>query len=184
MSDILKECRSEMAKRITGLDKDLTKIRTGRASVSILDGVRVDYYGTLTPLNQVASLSTPDARQIVVTPFEKKLISEIERGIQMAAIGIQPTNDGNVIRLPIPPLTEERRKEIAKNVKKFGEDAKVSIRMIRQDFNTKLKKMEKDKQVSEDESKKLQKDIQTATDDHIKTIDQKIAEKEKEVLSM
>ena len=184
MDTISKECRDDMQKRVLGFEKDLGRVRTGRATVGLLDGIRVDYYGNPTPLNQVASLSTPDARQIVVAPFEKKMISEIERAIQMADIGIQPTNDGNVIRLPIPPLTEERRKEIAKSVKKLGEEAKVGIRKVRQDYNNKIRKMEKDKSIAEDQSKKLQKEIQLATDDNVKTIDQKVGQKEAEVLSM
>src|SRR3989338_5244990 len=153
MHAILAECDKQMKLRVQGFEKDLTRLRTGRASVTLLDGIRVDYYGTLTPLNQVAALSTQDARTIVVAPFEKKLISAIERGIQMADVGIQPTNDGNVIRLPIPPLNEERRKELAKNVRKCGEEAKVSLRKIRQDANADVKKAEKDKTLNEDESK-------------------------------
>ncbi len=184
MHAILTECEKQMKLRIQGFEKDLTRLRTGRASVSLLEGVRVDYYGTLTPLNQVAALSTPDARTIVVAPFEKKLIGAIERGIQMADVGVQPTNDGNVIRLPIPPLNEERRKELAKNVRKCGEEAKVSLRKIRQDANADCKKAEKDKTLNEDESKKLQKDIQKITDDYTKQLDDKVAKKEQEVLSM
>jgi ribosome recycling factor len=183
MNPVVLKCEEDMKKKLLGLDKDLSRVRTGRASVSLLDGVKVDYYGTLTPLSQVASLSTPDARQIVISPFEKKSLSDIERAIQIAQIGIQPTNDGHVIRLPIPPLNEERRKEIAKSVKKFGEEAKVGIRKIRQDWNTQVKKMEKDKELGEDESKKLQKEIQDKTDDYIKKIDEKAAAKEKEILS-
>ena len=184
MHAILAECDKQMKLRVQGFEKDLTRLRTGRASVSLLDGVRVDYYGTLTPLNQVAAISTPDARTIVVAPFEKKLISAVERGIQMADVGIQPTNDGNVIRLPIPPLNEERRKELAKNVRKCGEEAKVSLRKIRQDTNAEIKKAEKDKALNEDESKKLQKDVQRVTDEYTKQLDDRVAKKEQEVLSM
>ena len=184
MHAILAECDKQMKLRVQGFEKDLTRLRTGRASVSLLDGVRVDYYGTLTPLNQVAALSTPDARTIVVAPFEKKLISAIERGIQMADVGIQPTNDGNVIRLPIPPLNEERRKELAKNVRKCGEEAKVSLRKIRQDANADVKKAEKDKALNEDERKKLQKEVQRVTDEYTKQLDDRVAKKEQEVLSM
>ena len=173
-----------MEKRVDSLDKELLKVRTGRASVAVFDGVRVDYYGSPTPLNQVASLATPDPRQIVITPFEKSLICEIERAIQMANLGLQPTNDGNVIRIPIPPLTEERRKEIAKGIKKTGEEAKVGIRKVRQDANSSLKKLEKDKEISEDESKAFQKDVQDVTNQFIKTIDEKVAKKEEEVLKL
>ena len=146
MSVELEKCEEAMTSKITQLEKELSRVRTGRASVAILDNIRVEYYGTLTPLNQVASVSTPDARTILVTPFEKKILADIERAIQIAAIGIQPNNDGQKIRLPIPPLNEERRKEIAKNIKKVGEDAKVGIRLVRQDYNAKIKKQEKNKE--------------------------------------
>ena len=183
MSVELEKCDEAMANKIAQLEKELSRVRTGRASVSILDNIRVEYYGTLTPLNQVASLSTPDARTIVVTPFEKNLLSDIERAIQIAAIGIQPNNDGQKIRLPIPPLNEERRKEIAKNIKKVGEDAKVGIRLVRQDYNAKIKKQEKNKELNEDDSRALQKDIQDCTDKYIKLTDEKTQAKEKEVLT-
>lgn len=184
MHPIISNCDDSMKKKIEHLDKELGKVRTGRASITILDGIRVNYYGTPTPINQVASVSTPDARTIVISPFEKKVLGDIEKAIQVADIGIQPNNDGNVIRLPIPPLNEERRKEIAKNVHKIGEEAKVGIRKIRQDLNTKIKKSEKDKEIAEDESNRLQKDIQTHTDNYIKMVDQRVEKKSKEVLSM
>ena len=149
MHAIIQDCENGMKKSIEALDRDLGRVRTGRASISLLDGIRVNYYGKPTPLNQVASLSTPDARSLLISPFEKSILGEIEKAIHIADIGIQPNNDGSVIRLPVPPLNEERRKEIAKSIKKMGEDAKVSIRKIRQDFNTKIKKLEKDKEVSE-----------------------------------
>ena len=184
MESLLKDCEAQMAKRIEMLDRELMKTRTGRASVSIVDGVRVNYYGTPTPLNQVASVSTPDARTVLVNPFEKKMISEIEKAIQIADIGIQPNNDGNVIRLPVPPLNEERRKSIAKEIKKYGEESKIAIRKVRQDANTKIKKMEKAKELNEDESKDLQNDVQKHTDKYIKVITDKVAAKEKEILSL
>lgn len=184
MTEIIVKCKELMVRRIDLFDKDLKKVRTGRASVSLLDGVKVSYYGSPTAMNQVASLSTPDARTIVIAPFEKSLISEIERSIQMANLGVQPTNDGNVIRMSIPPLNEERRKEIAKSIKKLGEEVKVSLRKIRQDSNAKVKKLEKDKEVAEDESKKLQKDIQMETDAFIKKVDERVSKKESEILSL
>lgn len=184
MEPILENCNQSMLKRMESLDKDLSRVRTGRASLNILDGVRVNYYGTPTPLNQVASLSTPDARTILVAPFEKKLLHEVEKAIQIADVGIQPNNDGNVVRLPIPPLNEERRKEIAKSVSKLGEDAKVAIRMVRQDFNQQLKKQEKDKEINEDDGKRLQKDVQTITDNFMKMVDDKVEKKKKEVMSI
>ena len=184
MHEVVTQCKSEMDKRMAALDKDLSRVRTGRASISLLDGVRVDYYGTMTPLNQVAALATPDARTIVITPFEKKILQEIERAIHIADIGIQPNNDGNVVRIPIPPLTEDRRKEIAKSVKKIGEESKVAIRKFRQDANTRVKKMEKGKEVTEDESNKILKDVQVETDKYVAVIDDKVAKKEKEIMTV
>jgi ribosome recycling factor len=184
MHPFVATCEESMKKKIEFLEKELGKVRTGRASIAIVDGIRVNYYGTPTPLNQVASVSTPDARTIVISPFEKKVLGDIEKAIQIADIGIQPNNDGNVIRLPIPPLNEERRKEIAKTVHKIGEDAKVSIRKIRQDLNAKIKKSEKDKELAEDESIRMQKEVQTFTDHFIKLVDQKVEKKSKEVLTL
>ncbi|NRA43880.1 MAG: ribosome recycling factor [Oligoflexales bacterium] len=184
MDELVKDCQKAMDKRLEGLDRELSRVRTGRASVNLLDGVRINYYGNPTPLNQVATLSTPDARTIVISPFEKKLISDIERAIQVADLGIQPVNDGNVVRLAVPPLNEERRKEIAKSIKKLGEEAKVGIRKVRQDFNTKIKKSEKAKEIAEDDSKKLQKDIQSETDAFIKKIDERMSKKEQEILTL
>jgi ribosome recycling factor len=180
----MESCNNEMTKRMELLDRDLSKVRTGRASIKILDGIRVDYYGSPTPLNQVASLSTPDARTILVSPFEKKTITDIERAIQMADVGIQPNNDGSVIRLPIPQLTEDRRKEIAKSIKKFGEESKVGIRKIRQDMNQRIKKEEKDKVINEDESKSLQKQVQDVTDKYIALIDTRVSAKQDEVMKV
>ncbi len=182
--DILEKCRTTMDKRIGGFEKDLAKVRTGRASVTLLDGVRVDYYGNPSPLNQLATLSTPDARTIVVSPFEKNLISEIEKAIRKADLGINPTNDGSVVRIPIPQLTEDRRKDIVKSLKKLAEEAKVSIRMSRKDANDAIKKGEKDKEIDEDASKRLQGDIQKETDKYIKKVDDIVAKKEKEVMTI
>lgn len=184
MDSMINECESMMTTKIEALDREFSRLRTGKASISLLDGIRVDYYGTPTPLNQVASLSTPDARTINVAPFEKKMLSVIERAIQIADIGVQPNNDGNIIRLPIPPLNEERRKEIAKSIRKIGEDIKVSVRKVRQDYNGKIKKQEKDKEMNEDESKQKQKLVQTSTDRFVTMIDEKVGQKEKEILSI
>jgi ribosome recycling factor len=183
-ADVLKGCKDAMEKRLKALDNELKQVRTGRASIAVLDHVRVDYYGNPSPLSQVATLATPDGRTITIAPFEKKLIQEIERAIQKADIGVQPTSDGNVVRLPFPALTEERRKDIVKNIKKIGEEAKVSMRNARRDANEVIKKKEKDKAISEDERKKLETDIQKVTDASIKSIDDKIAAKEKEVLTI
>jgi len=183
-TDVINNCKQSMDKRIKSFDSELKQVRTGRASVTVLDNIRVDYYGTPSPLNQIATLTTPDARTIVIAPFEKKLIQDIEKAIMIADIGVQPTNDGNVVRLPFPALTEDRRKDIAKNLKKVAEEAKVAIRNIRRDINEEVKKMEKNKAVSEDESRKLQTEIQKQTDNFIKTIDDKLAVKEKEVMTI
>lgn len=184
MENLVDNCKVSMEKRLKGFETDLTRVRTGRASITVLDGVKVDYYGNPTPLNQVGTLSTPDARTIVISPFEKNLIQEIEKSIMKADLGLQPTNDGVVIRIPIPQLTEERRKDIVKQLKKMAEDAKVSIRHIRRDSNDTIKKMEKAKEVTEDSSKQLQQDIQKQTDAFIKMVDERLGLKEKEVMTV
>jgi ribosome recycling factor len=183
-NELVKSCEDEMTKKVKAFEGELTKVRTGRASISILDRVRVEYYGTPTPLNQVANLSTPDAKTIAIAPFEKSLISEIEKSILKADLGLTPTSDGNLVRIPVPQLSEERRKDIAKNLKKIAEDAKVGLRMVRRDINEEIKKREKSKTVNEDESKRLQQDIQKSTDKFIKMIDDKAAAKEKEVMTI
>ncbi len=177
----IKDCSDKMEKRMERLDGDFAKLRSGRASSSIFDDVKVDYYGNPTPLNQIATLATPDARTITIAPFEKTLLPEIERTIQKAGLGLQPMNDGNILRVPIPALNEERRKDLVKLVKKMGEDAKVSIRQVRKGANDSIKK---DKEYTEDESKKLQGSIQKITDDFIKKVDMKIGLKEKEILTI
>jgi ribosome recycling factor len=182
--DIVNSAKSNMDKRLKSLDGELKNIRTGRASISILDAIKVDYYGNPAPLSQVATLSTPDARTIAIAPFEKKIISDIEKAIRIADIGVQPTNDGNMIRLPFPALTEDRRKDIVKGLKKIGEDAKVAIRNARRDANEEAKKLEKDKKISEDERKKLEADVQKHTDQFCKMVDDKLAAKEKEVMTI
>lgn len=184
MNAIITDCKANMEKRLAAFEKDLTRVRTGRASINMLDGIRVEYYGTPTPLNQVSSLSTPDARTILISPFEKSLIQDIEKAIMKADLGVQPTNDGVVIRIPIPQLTEERRKDIVKQLKKMAEEAKVSIRHIRRDANEAVKKAEKDKEVTEDESKQLQQEIQKQTDIFVKKVDERLAGKEKEVMTI
>ena len=176
--------KQNMDKRLKAFEADLLKVRTGRASITLLDGIKVDYYGTPTPLNQVATLTTPDARTITVAPFEKKSIPDIEKAIQKADLGIQPTNDGNVVRIPIPALTEERRKDIVKNLKKLAEEAKVSIRNLRRDANDVVKKQLKDKTIGEDDGKRLEADIQKHTDNFIKLIDERLAKKEQEVMKV
>lgn len=183
-NEVVESCKQNMDKRLKAFENDLLKVRTGRASVALLDGIKVDYYGTPTPLNQVATLTTPDARTITIAPYEKKLIAEIEKAIRIADVGVQPQNDGNVVRIPIPALTEERRKDIVKNLKKSAEDAKVGIRGVRRDANEAVKKLLKDKAVTEDDGKRLEEAIQKHTDSFIKAIDERVAKKEQEVMKL
>ena len=165
------EANQRMQKTIDTLKKDLARIRTGRASPALLDGLTVDYYGSPMPINQVANISIPDARLIVIQPWEKSMLSPIEKAIQASELGLNPQNDGNMLRLPIPPLSEERRQDLFKNCKKIGEESKVAIRNVRRDANEKLKKAEKDKTVTQDESKKGLDEIQKLTDKFIKNVD-------------
>lgn len=181
-NDVIKKARSGMDKAVEALKKDMTKVRTGRASTTLLDDVMVDYYGTPTPLNQVGTLSVPESRLITIQPWEKKLLPEIEKAIFKADIGLTPSSDGQLIRLVIPPMTEERRKEMGKLVRKMGEDAKVAARSARRDANDALKKLEKNKEISEDDQKRGEKEIQDLTDSYVVKIDELVAGKEKEIM--
>lgn len=174
----------KMEKTIEALKKDLGGIRTGRASLSIFEGLVVDYFGTPTPINHVATLSVPESRLITIQPWDPKVISDIEKAIQKSDLGLNPSNDGKIIRVAIPPLTEERRKEIVKHVHKRGEEAKVAVRNIRRDSNDEIKRLEKEKHVSEDETKRAVDEIQKITDSFIKKVDEVIAHKEKEVMEV
>ncbi len=173
-----------MEAAVEALKKDFASIRTGRASLALMDGILVEYYGNPTPLNQVSSLSTPDSRQIVIQPWEQKIISDIEKAILKSDLGLTPMNDGKIIRINIPPLTEERRKQLVKVVKKRAEEAKVSVRNIRREFNESLKQLEKEKEISEDELKKSLDDVQKITDSYIKKVDEKLEHKEKEIMEV
>ena len=173
-----------MDNAIEVLKRDFQKVRTGRANPAILDNIMVEYYGNPTPLNQVGNISVPDPQMILVSPWEKNMLGEIEKAIQIADLGLTPQNDGNVIRLPIPPLTEERRKEMVKQIKKMGENAKIPIRNVRREGNEKAKKMEKDKEISQDDMKQITVKIQTVTDDHVKIVDELMIEKEKELMEV
>ncbi len=184
MDKIKSSLNDSMKKAIDSLKYQMGKIRTGRASASILDGVVVDYYGSTTPIAQVGQISTPEARLLQIQPFDKTLIPAIEKAIFGANLGVTPTSDGNFVRLNFPALTEEKRKDIVKETKKIGEDVKVMVRNARRDQNDALKKAEKDKLISEDESKKIQTEIQNITDKFTKEIDTIVAAKEKEVLSI
>ena len=180
----LKEARSRMEDALEALRRDFATVRTGKATPALLDTVRVEAYGTRMPLNQVATVHSPDASLLVVQPFDKSLLTMIEKCIQIADLGLNPSNDGNVIRVPIPPLTEERRKELVKVAKKYTEECKIAIRNVRRDLNDTLKKMEKDKEISEDELKKGETDVQKLTDDFVKQSDSVFAAKEKEILEI
>jgi ribosome recycling factor len=181
---VIKQAKGSMAKAIESLRRELTKVRTGRASVSLLDDIFVDYYGTPTLLSQVGTLAAPEPRLITIQPWEKNLISEIEKAILKSDLGLNPSSDGVLIRLPIPALTEERRKEMAKLAKRVGEESKIAIRNARREANEAIKKLEKEKEISADDLKRGEKDIQSLTDDFIKQIDDIIAVKEKEVMEI
>lgn len=183
-SELMQHAKDRMKKTEEALRRELASIRAGRANASLLDRIQVEYYGMLTPVNQVASVTVPEARMLVVTPYDRSSLQDIEKAIMMSDIGITPTSDGNVIRLVIPQLTEERRKELAKQVGKEAEQAKVSIRNIRRDVIDGLKKAEKNKEITEDDLRTLEKDVQKLTDDSVKHIDQIAAEKEKELLDV
>lgn len=182
--DVKKNAEQKMQKSIETLKADLAKVRTGRAHTGILDHILVDYYGTPTQINQVANVTLIDARTIGVQPWEKKMVSVIEKAIRESDLGLNPSTQGDLIRVPTPPLTEERRKEIVKVVKGDGEDAKVAIRNIRRDANEALKKLLKDKACSEDDERRAQDDVQKLTDKFVAEVDKLIAEKEKELLTV
>ncbi len=184
MEELVKETSARMERNIEAFRKELGKVRTGRASFSLLDGVKVDYYGTPTPLQQVGTLSVPESRLITVTPWDTKMIGPIEKAIQGSGLGLNPSSDGKTVRIPIPPLTEERRRELAKVVRKMGEDARVAVRNVRREAIEKLKDREKKKEISEDVVKRGQERIQKETDAHVKKIDEILKSKEQEILEV
>ena len=179
-----KKAQEKMEKALVALQNELKKIRTGRAQVSMLDNIKVNYYGNASPLNQVAAISTPDAKSFLIAPWEGSILKEIEQAIIKSDIGMSPMNDGKVIRLKVPDLTEERRKDLVKQTKKIVEEARVAIRMARRDANEEVKKALKDKAISEDESKKSEADVQKLTDDYIKKVDAISDEKEKSIMTI
>ena len=181
---VMNEARDKMKKAQEALQRQLGQIRAGRANASLLDRISFDYYGVPTPVNQMASITIPEARVLMVTPFDKNMINDVEKAILASDIGLNPANDGNVIRLVIPQLTEERRKELAKEVKKESEGAKIAVRNIRRDAMDEYKKQQKNGDMTEDDLRNAEKDIQTLTDDNIKAIDSIVAEKEKELLEV
>ncbi|MBX2988213.1 MAG: ribosome recycling factor [Bdellovibrionaceae bacterium] len=184
IADAKKKAQEKMDNAVKALAEELKKVRTGRAQVSMLDNIRVNYYGSLSPLSQVAAISTPDAKSFLIAPWEVSILKEIEQSIVKSDLGMAPMNDGKVIRLKVPDLTEERRKDLAKQVKKIAEDSRVSIRMARRDANEEIKKAGKDKVASEDEVKRAETEVQKLTDDYIKKVDQIADEKEKSILTV
>ena len=184
MREEVSEMKKRTDKALEALSHELGAIRTGRASIAILDHVKVDYYGTLTPVNQLATLAVPESRTITIQPWDASATHAIEKAIMTSDLGLMPSNDGKIIRINMPALTEERRKEYVKIAKKYGEECKVGIRNIRRDANEALKKLEKDKQISEDEHKKLGKDVQDITDKQITRVDEMIAQKEKDIMEV
>ena len=182
--EIIKDAKRRMDGAINALHDELVKIRTGRATPTLLDGIRVEYYGQKVPLNQVATVTAPEPRLLVVQPWEKKMLGEIEKEIQKADLGLNPSNDGTVIRIPIPQLSEERRKDLVKLVHKFAEEARIAVRNVRRDANDHLKKLEKNHEISEDQLKDYLDEVQKLTDDHIKEIDDIMKNKEQEILKV
>jgi ribosome recycling factor len=183
-NEVQKAAQGGMEKALGAMADQLKKIRTGRAQISMLDAVKVNYYGTLTPLNQVSAISTPDAKSFLISPWEAAILKEIEAGIIKSDLGLSPINDGKVIRLKVPDLTEERRKDLAKQCKKIAEDAKVAVRMSRRDANEALKKALKDKAISEDDNKRSEAEIQKITDQFVEKVDKLLTDKEKEILTV
>ncbi|HIJ54767.1 MAG TPA: ribosome recycling factor [Deltaproteobacteria bacterium] len=182
IEDIYQETGERMDKSITSLTHDLKRIRTGRASLSLLDSIRVDYYGTQTPLNQMATLAVPESRLITIQPWDVSVIKEVEKEILKSDLGLTPSNDGKIIRIAIPPLTEERRKDLVKLIHKMCEEYKVAVRNIRRDSNELLKGFKKDGDISEDDAFRAQDKVQEITDEYIRQIDEVYKEKEKEIL--
>ena len=184
IADIKKQASDKMAKSIDTLKHDLSKVRTGRAHTGLIDHLRVDYYGSETPINQVASVTLSDARTIAIQPFEKKKVQAVEKAIRDSDLGVNPATSGDVIRVPMPALTEERRRELAKIVKHEGENAKVAVRNIRRDAMTHVKALLKEGDVSEDDDKRAEKEIQAMTDKAVQDIDKLVAEKEKDLMAV
>lgn len=184
MNDIVKDAKIRMDKSIDAFKQEIAKIRTGKATTALLDGIKVDYYGTLTPLTQTANVSVLDSHTLSITPWDKNLVNDIDKAILAANLGLNPVNDGTNIKVPIPPLNEERRKELVKLVKKFGEDSKIAVRNVRRDANDHLKKAEKEKELSEDLRHDAENDVQKYTDEHIKRIDELVSHKESEIMEV
>ena len=184
MKEIKKDADHRMRRSVENIQQEFAKIRTGRASAALLDGVKVDYYGNNVPLNQAATITIPEPRLIAIQPWDRNMISEIEKAILKSDLGLTPSNDGTFIRVPIPQLNEERRKDLARLVQKFAEEGRIAIRNIRRDANDHLKKMQKSNEISEDELSVILDEIQEVTDNHIKEIDHVLEHKEKEIMEV
>lgn len=184
IAEIQQTAEHKMNRTVETLREEFTKLRTGRASVGLLDHISVEYYGSMTPLSQVANLGVGDARTLTVQPWDRKMIPVIEKAILTSDLGLNPATSGDIIRVPLPPLTEERRRELSKIVKGFGEDAKVAVRNLRRDANGQIERLEKDKEISEDDQRRLETDIQKLTDRYVAEIDKVITEKEKEIMTV
>ena len=182
--DAIETAKEKMAKTIAVLHRDLSSLRAGRANAQVLDRIMVDYYGTPTPVNQVGNISSPEARMLVITPYDPSVLNPLEKAIQKSDLGINPSNDGKCIRLIFPELTEDRRKELAKTIQKKGEESKVAIRSIRRDAIEQIKKAQKDSEITEDDRKKLEDQAQKLTDSHIKDIDKIVSDKQKEIMEV
>ena len=183
-AQIVDAVKKEMENSLDGLRKELAKVRTGRASTALIEGILIDYYGTKSPLNQLAALSAPESRLLVIQPYDKGVMAAIEKAIYQSDLGLTPVNDGKVIRVPIPDLTEERRKELVRHVKKVTEDYRVSVRNHRRDANERIKKLQKDKQITEDDVRATQERIQKLTDEHIDRIEKVLKAKEDELMAV
>jgi ribosome recycling factor len=182
--NILKDIEAKMEKTLSSLKTDLNKVRTGRASLSLFDDIRVDYYGTQTPLSQAATLSVPEPRLITIQPWDTSITAEIEKAIRKSELGLTPSSDGKIIRIPIPRLTEERRKELVKVIKKMAEATKIALRNIRREANEQLKGLEKNKKIPQDQLHQMMEKVQTSTDKYIEKVDAALAIKEKEILEI
>jgi ribosome recycling factor len=183
-AQVVDAVKKEMESTLEGLRKELTKVRTGRANTALIEGILVDYYGTKSPLNQLAALSAPESRLLVVQPYDKSVMSAIEKAIYQSDLGLTPVNDGKVIRVPLPELTEERRKELVRHVKKIGEEYRVSARNHRRDANERVKKLQKDKQITEDDVRATQDRVQKLTDEYVDKIEKVLKAKEDELMAV
>ncbi|MGH9320982.1 MAG: ribosome recycling factor [Vicinamibacteria bacterium] len=184
VKEIVEDAKRRMDKSMEVLRKELAAIRTGRASLSILDHIRVDYYGNPTPLNQVANLAVPESNLITIQPWEPPMLEKLEKAIRSSDLDLNPSNDGKILRIPIPPLTEERRKALVKHVGKISEEVRTAIRQVRRDVNDRLKKILKDKEISEDDERRLLKEVQDLTDAHIKRVDEMVRKKDQELMTV